>query len=141
MRSMLTDDRWTVLEPIVIASNTHKGGSSPTLSDGMFLEALLYVARTSIPWRDLPGEFGQFSSVYNRFRRWVASGRLRFVFEALATHPLLGDVRRVMLDSTVIRAHLHAAGAPRKKSAPARRRLRQGRGLDVAGAGSRRRSS
>jgi putative transposase len=82
----------------------------------MFLEAILYWARTGIPWRDLPSEFGSWDAVYNRFGRWVRSGSLKALFEALTAEPELGEVRRVLIDSTVVRAHQQASGAPRKKS-------------------------
>jgi transposase len=127
MRYMLTDDLWAALEPHVLASKVHQGGQEPELPDRGFLEALLYLARTGIPWRDLPGEFGAWDAVYNRFRRWVASGRLRRLFEALTAEPDLGEVRQVLIDSTIVRAHQHAAGARRKKkrSGPSGRRRRK----------------
>ena len=134
MRYMLTDESWAILEPAVAASNRHKGGQSPRLSERMFLEALLYWARTGVPWRDLPAEFGSWDAVYNRFRRWISSGRLRRVFEALTAEPALGEVRRVFLDSSVVRAHLHAAGAARKKSGSGRRGRRPVRASAAAAA-------
>ena len=137
MRYMLTDESWVVLEPVVAASNRHKGGQPPQLSERMFLEALLYWARTGIPWRDLPAEFGAWDAVYNRFRRWVASGRLRRVFEALTAEAVPGEVRRVFIDSSVIRAHLHAAGAARKKNGSARPARRPSRASAAAAAGTR----
>jgi putative transposase len=120
MRYMLTDDLWAALEPLVQKAKWYKGGQPPALSDRQFFEALLYLARTAVPWRDLPSEFGRWDAVYNRFRRWVASGGLRTLFELLTDDPAFGDVRRVLIDSTVVRAHQHAAGARRKKkrSAP-----------------------
>ena len=66
----------------------------------MFFEAPLYVARTGVPWRDLPGDFGAWDAVYNRFRRWVASGGLSRLFALLTADPALGEVRRVFIDST-----------------------------------------
>ena len=84
-----------------------------------FFEALLYLARTGVPWRDLPAEFGRWDAVYNRFRRWVASGALRRLFEALTADPVFAEVRRVFVDSTIVRAHQHAAGARRKKKSSA----------------------
>src|SRR3954470_10716867 len=111
MRYMLTDALWAVMEPRVEQAKHHKGGQQPQLPERAFVEALLYVARTGIPWRDLPSEFGRWDAVYNRFRRWVASGRLRAVFELLTADPAFGDVKRVFIDSTIARAHQHAAGA------------------------------
>jgi putative transposase len=115
MRYLLTDDLWAALEPLVQQAKRHKGGQRPQLSERSFFEALLYLARTGIPWRDLPSEFGRWDAVYNRFRRWVASGALRRLFEALTADPAFADIRRVLIDSTVVRAHQHAAGARRKQ--------------------------
>jgi transposase len=115
MRYMLTDDLWAAMEPLVERAKRHKGGQRPEVPDRAFFEALLYLARTGVPWRDLPSEFGSWDAVYNRFRRWVASGGLRRLFEAMTAEPALGAFRRVLIDSTIVRAHQHAAGARRKK--------------------------
>jgi len=124
MRYMLTDDLWTAMEPLVERAKRHRGGQPPVLPDRDFFEALLYLARTGVPWRDLPAEFGNWDAVYARFRRWVGSGALRRLFELLTADPAFGDVRRVLIDSTIVRAHQHAAGARRKKkrSGPSGRR-------------------
>ncbi len=114
MRYMIDDELWAALEPLVSRAKRHRGGQRPVLSDRMFFEALLYLARTGVPLRDLPGEFGRWDAVYNRFRRWVASGALARLFELMTADPDFGEVRRVLVDSTVVRAHLHAAGARRK---------------------------
>jgi putative transposase len=115
MRYMLTDDRWAAMEPLVTGAKRHRGGQPPAVPDRTFFEALLYLARTGVAWRDLPGEFGRWDAVYNRFRRWVASGGLRRLFEAMTDAPQLGEFRRVLIDSTIVRAHQHAAGARRAK--------------------------
>src|SRR5262249_17972619 len=83
--------------------------------------ALLYLARTGIPWRDLPSEFGRWDAVYNRFRRWVASGSLAALFELLTADPAFGEVRRLLVDSALVPAPQHPAAAPRKKSTGGRR--------------------
>jgi transposase len=135
MRYMLTDGLWAALGPVAEKAKRYKCGQPPALPERAFFEALLYLARTGIPWRDLPAEFGRWDAVYNRFRRWVASGSLARLFELLTADPAFGEVRRVLIDSTIVRAHAHAAGARRKKSAsgrPARRRRRASAG---AGAG------
>jgi transposase len=135
MRYMLTDDLWAALGPLVEQAKVNRSGQKPAVSDRVFVEALLYLARTGVPWRDLPGEFGAWDAVYNRFRRWVASGRLARLFELLTADPAFGEVRRVLIDSTIVRAHPHAAGARRERGA------RRRRGWAVAGAGSPARSS
>jgi putative transposase len=141
MRYMITDELWAAMEPLVKAAKRHRGGQPPVLPDRMFVEALLYLARTGIPWRDLPGEFGAWDAVYNRFRRWVASGALARLFEAMTADPQFGEVHRVFVDSTIVRAHRHAAGAPRKKSGSAPTARRASRGWAAAAAGGPARSS
>src|SRR3954469_19660692 len=103
------------MEPLVDRAKRHKGGQPPVLPDRMVFEATLYLARTGIPLRDLPGEFGAWDAVSNRFRRWVASGALARLFELMTADPQCGEVRRVFVDSTIVRAHRHAAGAARTK--------------------------
>ena len=86
-------------------------------------EARLYWGRNGVPRRDLPGELGSRDAVCNRFRRWVHSGSMAVLFELLTARPEFGEVRRVLIDSTTVRAHQHAAGARRKKgSGPSCRR-------------------
>ena len=74
-----------------------------------------HLARTGEPWRDLPVRFGNRDAVYQRFRRWEKAGRWRKLFERLPAD--LQEVRTIFLDSSVIRAHPHAAGAPGKRGA------------------------
>jgi len=135
---MITNAMWAVLETHVVPTDRHACGAKPETSDHVFLEALLSVARTGCPWRDLPAGFGAWDAADNRFRRWIRSGRLRRLFEALTDRPELGDLPRVVLDSTVLRAH--AAGAPRKKSGSGPGGPRTPRASAAAGAGSAPRS-
>lgn len=115
MRYMLTDELWTVMAPLVEQSKRYTCGQRPKLSERMFFEAALYIGRTGIPWRDLPGEFGSWDAVYNRFRRWARSGSLAKLFVLLTDNPAFDEVKRVLVDSTTVRAHRHAAGAPKKR--------------------------
>jgi transposase len=115
MRYMLTDELWAVFEPRVHQAKRYTCGQRPQVSERLFFEALLYIGRTGIPWRDLPSEFGSWDAVYNRFRRWIASGSLERLFELLTESPDFQDVARVLVDSTMVRAHRHAAGASKKK--------------------------
>lgn len=135
MRYMITDDLWATLGPAVRQAKRYTCGQPPALPDRMFLEALLYWARTGIPWRDLPDVFGAWDAVYNRFRRWVGSGTLTALFEVLTADPAFGEVRRVLLDSTIVRAHAHAAGARRtaKRIGAARSATAQGLGRSRGG--------
>jgi len=82
-----------------------------------FIDAVLYVAKTGIPWRDLPDRFGNWNSVWRRFDRWARTGTWARVFEALQDP----DLEWLILDSTVIRAHPHAAGAKKNRTGPGAR--------------------
>ena len=135
MRYMLTDDLWAAMEPLVERAKRHRGGQPPVLPDRQFFEAVLYLARTGVAWRDLPAEFGRWDAAYNRFRRWVSSGGLRRLFEAMTADPRFGDTRRVLIDSTIVRAHQHAAGARRKKKSSGRPGRRRPRPSAAAAAG------
>lgn len=68
MRYMLTDDLWAAMEPLVQQAEQRAVGQA-ALPDRALFEALLYLARTGIPWRDLPAEFGRWDAAYNRSRR------------------------------------------------------------------------
>ena len=94
-----------------------------------FVDAVLFVARTGIPWRDVPERFGDWNAVWRRFDRWSRKGVWQKVFDALQDP----DLEWLILDSTVIRAHPCAAGAPKK---PTARAGRVSRPSDAAGAGS-----
>lgn len=132
MRYQFTDESWAVFHDFLLEVPGNRCGQKPKLPERMFFEAILYVARTSIPWRDLPGEFGCWLAVYQRFRRWVDSGRLARLFDRLTDAPAFGDVKRVLIDSTIVRAHQHAAGAVRKKSTARPPRHERIKPLDAA---------
>ena len=87
----------------------------PNPADRGFVDAVLYVAKTGVPWRDLPERFGNWNSVWRRFARWAKGGVWGRVLAAVGDP----DVSILVLDSTVVRAHPHAAGAL-KKTAPRR---------------------
>ena len=121
MRYAITEEIWEVFGPMVEACSS-PFGPEPDLPDRMFFEAILYWARVGCPWRDLPGDFGDWSAVYNRLRRWIASGRLKALFDLMAAQTACQGLRRVMVDSTIMRAHQHSAGAPKKRATPRPRR-------------------
>src|SRR5918998_1570790 len=115
MRYAISDETWAVMGPMVDRCKSRLG-PAPELPDRMFFEAVLYWARTGVPWRDLPSDFGDWSAAYNRLRRRIASGRLKKLFEEMAARPACEGTVRVMIDSTIVRAHQHAAGALKKKA-------------------------
>jgi transposase len=112
VRLVLTEEVWADMAE-VLAQVKRKDGRPPEQSDRMFLEAVLYLARTGVPWRDLPGEFGHWDAVYNRFRRWEKRGVWRKLWEGLQ-QDRFKLAKQVFIDSTIVRAHQHAAGALKK---------------------------
>src|SRR5262245_42495292 len=109
VRLLLADEAWAEIAPI-LAIIKSRAGSPPVLSDRMFIEAMLYLARTGTPWRDLPEAFGHWDAVSNRFRRWERRGLWRQLWEGVqaAGGPL---TCQLFLDATMVRAPQHAAGA------------------------------
>jgi transposase len=114
MRKQLRDEQWKLIEAMLPGKDGDVGRSGA--DNRLFVEAVLWIARTGSPWRDLPAEFGRWNSAYQRFARWSRAGVWQRVFAALAKERRF---REVFIDSTIVRAHQHAAGAP-KKTAPRR---------------------
>ena len=116
VRKIISDAMWQELGPAVQAAKHSAAGAPGELSDREFLEAVLHLQRTGNPWRDLPTEFGYWHAVYMRFRRWEARGVWARLWKNLQAEPFAG-ARGLLLDSTTVRAHPHAAGAPKKTAA------------------------
>jgi transposase len=114
VRLVLTDAAWERIAA-VLARVKSRRGAPPTLEDRYFVEAVLHLARTGAPWRDLPTCFGAWGAVYQRFRRWEKAGRWQALFERAGED--LRQINAVFFDTTAVRAHPHAAGA--KKTSPA----------------------
>ena len=83
----------------------------------LFVEAVIYRYRAGTPWRDLPERFGDPIKIHTRFSRWAKSGVWKKLFEMLASE---ADNEYAMIDSTIVLAHQHSAGA-QKKTANTRR--------------------
>jgi transposase len=111
VRRWLRDDQWQRLEPMLPGKASDPGRTAE--NNRLFIEAVLWVARTGSPWRDLPAEFGLWNSVYTRFARWSDNGVWQRVFAELAKD---ADFEEVFLDSTIVRAHQHSSGAAKKKA-------------------------
>ncbi len=117
VRKIISNSVWQQLQPAVAAAKHSQAGAPGEMTDREFLEAVLHLQRTGSPWRDLPPELGYWHAVYMRFRRWEARGVWQRLWQNLQAEPFAG-ARALLLDSTTVRAHQHAAGAP-KKSTPA----------------------
>jgi len=107
-RLLMGDAEWAFFEPFVMAVRGR--GGRPASNHRRVLDGIFWIARTGAAWRDLPEEFGKWSSVYRQFRRWTLAGLWELVLDALNDSGIVPDSVQ-MIDSTVIRAHHLAAGA------------------------------
>jgi transposase len=105
-RMMLRDDQWERIEDLLPGKAADCGVTAK--DNRLFVEAVLWIARTGCPWRDLPRELGKWHNTYTRFSRWSKKGVWQRVVEAVSTD---ADLQALLLDSTIVRAHQHAAGA------------------------------
>jgi transposase len=108
-RYALRDDQWNRIEHLLPGRDATVGVTGK--DNRLFVEAVLYRYRAGIPWRDLPERFGNFSIVHTRFSRWAKNGVWERVFKHLAAD---ADNEYAMIDSTIVRAHQHSAGAQKK---------------------------
>jgi len=113
-RHEITDAQFERIEPLLSGQPGKPGRNAD--DNRRFINAVLWIARTGAPWADLPERFGKYDTVYRRFYRWAQKGRWQAMFEALQDP----DLEWLMLDSTVVRAHQHAAGAKKALLAPKR---------------------
>ncbi len=105
-RLVLSDAAWERMAPLIIGRPDQKGSTGR--DNRMFVEGVLWIVRTGSPWRDLPEAFGDWNSVFRRFSRWSIKGVWWRIFEAMSDDP---DFEYLIVDSTIVRAHQHAAGA------------------------------
>lgn len=105
-RYALRDDQWNRIESLLPGRQGHVGVTAR--DNRLFVEAVLYRYRAGIPWRDLPERFGDFRVVHTRFSRWSRSGVWARLFQALSQD---ADNEYALIDSTIVRAHQHSAGA------------------------------
>jgi transposase len=106
----LRDDQWERIKGFVPGGT--KGRRGPRTDNRKFLNALLWMARSGGRWRDLPERLGDHNSVKRRYYRWIEMGVLDQMLAHLAKE---ADVDWLMIDSTIVRAHQHAAGARKVK--------------------------
>src|SRR5574337_1410236 len=111
VRVWLRDDQFGRIEALLPGKVSDLGRTAA--NNRLFVEAVLWIARTGSPWRDLPCEFGPCNSVYQRFARWSRQGVWHQLFAKLAED---ADFEEMFIDSTIVRAHQHAAGAPKKRA-------------------------
>ena len=105
-RFVVEDRVWEKISPHLPGKATDCGVTAA--NNRLFLEAILWRVRTGSPWRDLPLAFGNWNSIFQRFRRWVKNGVFERLFEVLSEEP---DFEYVMIDGTIVSVHQKASGA------------------------------
>lgn len=103
-RHALSDEQWVRLKAVIPRRSQ---GRKATRGDRLFIDAVLFRAKTGMPWRDLPERFGPWKTVYNRFSRWAAKDHWATIFRELQWEE---DEIAAIVDGSVVRAHQDAAG-------------------------------
>ena len=111
-RHALSDAQYERIKELLPGKSTDRGVTAK--DNRLFVDAILFVKNTGIPWRDLPERFGNWNSVYQRFNRWSKNG----VWDRIAAALTEFDQEELQLDSTIVRAHQHAAGQKKRSSKP-----------------------
>lgn len=119
-RHELSDEEWDVLSGLLPRTDTGR----PQRDDRVVLNGIVWKLPTGSAWRDVPERYGSWQALYARFRRWALDGTFTRMLEAVqAQKDAAGDVDwLVSVDSTITRAHQHAAGARKKGQVPQKRR-------------------
>ena len=105
-RHELTDTQWNLIKDHLPGKRSDPGRTA--MDNRRFVDGVLWLARTGAPWRDLPERYGQWNSAFQRYSRWSKRGVWQRILEALGGEV---DLEHLLLDSTTVRAHQHAAGA------------------------------
>lgn len=106
----LRDEQWVKIEKLLPGRKETVGVTAK--DNRLFIEAVLYRYRAGIPWRDVPERFGNFRTIHMRHTRWSRTGVWEKIFKVLAQD---ADNEYAMIDSTIVRAHQHSAGAVKKR--------------------------
>ena len=109
-RKRLRDEQWERIKDLLPGKVSDPGATGK--DNRLFLEAVLWIARTGSPWRDLDPALGNWHATYTRFSRWGKKGVWQRVIKAISGDV---DLEALFIDSTVVRAHQHAAGAQKKR--------------------------
>ena len=106
-RHELTDTQWKAIQEYLPGKASDPGRTA--VDNRLFVNAVLFVLKTGIPWEDLPERYGKPNTVWKRFDRWCAKGVWEQVFRALGEEELEQELAEVHLDSSIIKAHQTAS--------------------------------
>lgn len=118
-RHALKDAEWAKIERFLPLSV----GRPPKLGTRHFIDAVIFLARTGVPWRDLPERYGNWKTVYNRFRNWSLRGVWQKIFDEVLTSE---QDQFSLMDSSVVRVHQDGSGGrggPKKTKLAARKKV------------------
>ena len=105
-RHALSDEKWALVRPFIPKHRGRHGGD-----ERQFIDAVLWIASTGSPWRDLPEELGHWNRVYQRFAYWCSKGHFESIFQAVQQP----DIEEIMVDSTSCKARQASSGAQKKR--------------------------
>lgn len=104
-RHALRDDQWDKIKDALPGKEGDRGRTAA--DNRLFIDAVMWIAKTGAPWRDLPEYYGKWATVHKRFIRWSKNGVWQMIFNTLAVD---AETEWLMLDSTIVRAHQNASG-------------------------------
>src|SRR3990167_3653544 len=104
-RYEVSDNEWERVKGFLPGREGNAGGIAK--DNRLFINGVIWIARSGAPWRDLPERYGNWNSVWRRFRRWAQGGVWERVFRELSVD---ADLEELLIDSTAVKAHQHAAG-------------------------------
>ena len=113
-RFIIMNAQWALMEPHCFGKKRNPGRTGGNCR--LFMEAVLWIARTGAPWRDLPAEFGNWNTIFKRFRHWVKADVFKRIFDAVSGDP---DMKYVMINGTICKVHHHGQGATSLQAATA----------------------
>ena len=121
-RGDLTNEQWARLEPLLPAGR--KAGRPPTWSKRQLIDGIRWRTRTGAPWRDVPARYGPWQTIYGLFRRWQRDGTWKRILTGLQAQAEARGLITwdVSVDTTITRAHQHAAGARKGGNGSAKNR-------------------
>ncbi len=125
-RDEISDGHWEKIKDKLPCQPGYQGKK---VDNRLFINAVKYVAKCGIPWRDLPERFGNWNTVYTRFRRWAKKGVWQNLFAELSDK----EITTLLIDSTAIRVHQHGAGALKKRKKTADKPAQKPSGVQEAG--------
>ncbi|SRR5579883_240481 len=110
-RYEITDEQFEKIKDYLPGRKGYVGVTAK--NNRQFINGILWILRSGAPWRDLPERYGKWKNVHRRFSRWAKTGVFDKIFKALSSN---ANTEFLMIDSSIIKAHQHAAGAKKKTS-------------------------